>query len=70
MNYINGIRDGISRTYYNSGQIQTETYYTNNVKNSSYKDWWKNGNERTYQKGICGYDLNSKEKLGLFKKWY
>ena len=50
--YVDGIENGINRTWYASGQISNETQIKDHKINGLWVDWYENGykkNEVTYQ---------------------
>lgn len=42
-NYVNGLKNGISKTYYPSGELFLETNYKDGVRNGVYRAYFKNG---------------------------
>ncbi len=43
VNYKNGLKEGSSKTYFQSGQLRTDCYYVNDKLNGPYKHYYRNG---------------------------
>jgi len=56
-------KDGVIKTYYNNGQLESEANYKNGELDGSYKVWYKDGQ----LKGEANYKNGKKE--GVCKDW-
>lgn len=53
-NYVNGLKEGISRIYFENGRISDELNWVNDIKNGSWQTYFKSGNvksETLYKNG-------------------
>ena len=62
--YVNGRRDGLSRSWFKNGVLGFEAHYVNGRKNGLVRSWWQNGNLRTQEYRKSG----RREGVGL--SWY
>jgi uncharacterized protein len=62
--YSNGMKNGLSRTYYENGKIQEEAYFKNNVKNGL-AQWYNNSG-----KLMAIYNYNNGQFEGFQKTFY
>ncbi len=61
--YLNGLKEGICKRWYENKQLQEERFYIAGVKEGLHVGWWENGKPQ-YQFGI------SKDAYeGTFKAW-
>lgn len=64
LDYKNGKRDGLKRTYYENGKLRLQAEFKNNMLNGTLTGWNKNG-----QKLIEIQYANDKEN-GEIREWY
>jgi antitoxin component YwqK of YwqJK toxin-antitoxin module len=61
--YLNGIEEGIHKSWYPNKQLAEKRYYHNGKKVGTHRAWWENGIKQTE------YQISNDEYTGEFKEW-
>lgn len=61
--YLNGIEEGIHKSWYPNTQLFEKRFYRNGKKEGTHRAWWENGTKQ-YE-----YQIANDEYTGEFKEW-
>lgn len=62
----NGYLDGLSQTWYKSGNLKSECTYVNSNLHGLYRQWYDTDKSDLY----CEYSYNNGKKCGVCKYWH
>lgn len=61
--YLNGIEEGVHKSWYANTQLSEERFYHLGKKEGTHRAWWEDGKIQTI------YQISNDEYSGIFKEW-
>jgi antitoxin component YwqK of YwqJK toxin-antitoxin module len=61
--YLNGIEEGVHKSWYPNKQLTEERFYHLGKKEGTHRAWWENGKLQTE------YQISNDEYTGTYKEW-